>query len=385
MVPAMGPPVTRSWRVARRSTSALALAVLLSMVAAPAGAEVTLPPGFNDRVVTTLITSPTDIEFAPDGRLFVAEQAGRVLIVRPDGSVLVFLNIAAKVDSTAERGLSSITFDPNFASNRYVYLSYTKEATATAAAHNRVVRVKANGNRAVAGSETLIFRLNAQDSPNHLGGAIDFGIDGKLYISTGDGVGGDSHLKSNLLGKLLRINKSGTIPTSNPFFNSLGGQHRAIWLLGFRNPFKFAVEPDVGTIFVNDVGQDLWEEIDLAVKGANYGWRLYEGPESDPAYVDPLFAYGHDGDPATTGCSITGGAFYAPVTAQFPASFDGDYFFADFCAGWIRTYDRTSGEASAFLSGASSVVDLEVASDGTLYYVSRGAATSVHAVSYSAP
>ena len=365
---------------------ALVLAVLSTLVAAvPASAEVTLPAGFSDRVVTSNITNPTDIEFAPDGRLFVAEQAGRVLIVQPDGSVLVFLDISAKVDATAERGLASIAFDPNFASNRYVYLDYTKEATGTTAPHNRVVRVTANGDRAIAGSETLIFRLNAQDSANHIGGAIDFGVDGKLYISTGDGVGGNSHLRGNLLGKLLRINKSGSIPTNNPFYGSASGKSRAIWLLGFRNPFKFAVEPGVGTIYVNDVGEDLWEEIDRAVKGANYGWRLYEGPESDPAYADPLFAYGHEGDPATTGCSITGGAFYAPVTGQFPASFAGDYFFADFCAGWIRAYDRASGEASPFLSGASLVVDVEIASDGTLYYVSRGASASVHAVSYAAP
>jgi glucose/arabinose dehydrogenase len=380
----MRPPAPR--RTVVSASLAVVLATLSTIAAAaPASADVTLPAGFSDRVVTTLVTGPTDIEFAPDGRLFVAEQAGRVLIVRPDGSVLVFLDISAKVDSTGERGLSSIAFDPNFASNRYVYLDYTKEATISAAAHNRVVRVTANGNRAVGGSETLIFRLNAQDSASHVGGAIDFGLDGKLYISTGDGVGGDSHLRGNLLGKLLRINKSGSIPTNNPFYNSASGKNRAVWLLGFRNPFKFAVEPEVGTIFVNDVGADLWEEIDVAVKGANYGWRLYEGPETDPAYVDPLFAYGHDGDPATTGCSITGGAFYAPSAGQFPASFAGDYFFADFCAGWIRTYDRTSGEASPFLSGASFVVDVEVAADGTLYYVSRGAPASVHAVSYAAP
>ena len=288
----MRPPVPR---VLSAWLAVIAAAVTTIAAAVPAGAVVTLPPGFSDRVVTTLVTNPIDLEFAPDGRLFVAEQAGRVLVVQPDGSVLTFLDISSKVDSTAERGLASIAFDPNFASNRYVYLDYTKEATATVAAHNRVVRVTANGNRAVAGSETLIFRLNAQDSENHIGGAINFGVDGKLYISTGDGVGGDSHLKSNLLGKLLRINKSGAIPTNNPFYNSASGKNRAIWLLGFRNPFKFAVEPGVGTIFVNDVGQDLWEEIDLAVKGANYGWRLYEGNETDPAYADPLFAYGHDG------------------------------------------------------------------------------------------
>lgn len=363
--------------------AAVAAIAVLVPTAPPAVAAVTLPPGFADRIVTDLITEPTDIEIAPDGRIFVAEQEGRVRIVRSDGTLATFLDISAKVDSTDERGLSAIAFDPGFASNRYVYLDYTKEATATAAAHNRIVRVTANGNRAVAGSERLIFRLNAQDDTHHLGGAIDFGADNKLYISTGDGVGGPTQTTNNLLGKMLRINKSGTIPTNNPFYATTTGKNRSIWAKGLRNPFKFAVDPDDGTIFINDVGLDTWEEINVGVARADYGWNLYEGPESDPAYVDPLFAYMHDGDPATTGCSITGGAFYASAAAQFPADLVGDYFFADFCNGWIRSYDRTTQVASGFLSGASLIVDVEVGDDGTLYYLSRGAPATLHAVEYT--
>ncbi len=356
-----------------------------AFAAHPVRAAASLPPGFDSTVVTDSLVRPTDLEFAPDGRLFVAEQAGRVRIVRADGTLATFLNLSTKVDSTNERGLSSIAFDPNFTSNRFVYLNYTREATATAAAHNRVVRVTASGNRAVAGSEQLILRLNDQDNTHHIGGAIDFGADGKLYISTGDGVGGPTQTLGNFLGKMLRINKGGSIPATNPFYDTATGKLRAIWALGLRNPFKFAVDPDSGAIHINDVGQDTWEEIDLGRSGANYGWAIYEGLEDDPDFDDPVFAYRHDGDVATTGCSITGGAFYSPPTNQFPREFVGDYFFADFCSGWIRTFDRATGEADGFLSGSSGIVDIEVDADGTLHYLSRTVPASVHAVGYSAP
>jgi glucose/arabinose dehydrogenase len=327
------------------------------------------------------------MEFAPDGRPFVAEQAGRVRIAKPDGTLATFLNISTKVDSSGERGLQALTFDPNFATNRYVYLHYTRKATSTTPVHNRVVRVTASGDRAVAGSEKLIFRLGNQDDPHHMGGAIDFGKDGKLYISTGDNVGGPTQTLGNLLGKMLRINKSGTIPTNNPFYTTTSGNNRAIWALGLRNPFKFAVQPGTGTIFINDVGADAWEEINRGAAGANYGWNIYEGPESDPQYVDPIFAYGHDGgDPATTGCSITGGAFYNPEALQFPSVSVGDYFFADFCSGWIRSFDPSTGEASGFASGIEHPVDLEVSKDGELYYLSRGSSStpgSVGKIRYS--
>ena len=355
---------------------------LLALPRGPAhGAATPAEPVFTDSQVASGLTAPTDMEFAPDGRLFVAEQAGRVRIAKPDGTLSTFLNISTKGNSSGERGLQALTFDPGFSTNRYVYLHYTKKATSTTPVHNRVVRVTASGDKIVAGSEKLIFRLGNQTSDHHMGGAIEFGTDGKLYIATGDNeTSSNAQELTNLFGKMLRINKGGTIPTDNPFYTRASGNNRAIWALGLRNPFKFAIQPTMdttatNTIFINDVGEDAWEEINEGAAGANYGWNIYEGPQSDPKYVDPIFAYGHDGVPATTGCSITGGVFY-PTIPQFPSGYVGDYFFADFCSGWIRSrsVDPSSGVASIsdFASGIVRPVDLAVSKEGELYYLSRG-------------
>ena len=363
------------------------MGALLALPTAPAQGAATLPPGFTDSPVVSGLTNPTDMEFAPDGRLFVAEQAGRVRIAKPDGTLSTFLNISTKVDSSGDRGLQALTFDPNFSTNRYVYLQYTKKKTSTTPVHNRVVRVTASGDKVVSGSEKLIFRLgNQRTHDGHQGGAIDFGTDGMLYVSTGDNqTSTNAQQLTNLFGKMLRINKSGTIPTDNPFYATASGNNRAIWALGLRNPFKFAVQPTTGTIFINDVGEDAWEEINRGAAGANYGWNIYEGSESNPQYVDPIFAYGHDGDPATTGCSITGGTFYNPATIQLPSGYVGDYFFADFCSGWIRSrsVDPSTGEAtiSDFASGIARPIDLEVSKAGELYYLSRGSSVSPGSVS----
>ncbi len=343
---------------------------LLALAITPARGAV--PMGFIQSQVVSCLTGPTDIEFAPDGRLFVAEEAGKVHIVKPDGTLATFLDISSKVDIAGERGLMGVTFDPNFATNHFVYLHYTRKATATTPVHNRVVRVTASGDSAVAGSEVLVFRLNNQSAQIHQGGALDFGNDGKLYLSTGDNATpGNAQSLGNLFGKVLRINKDGTIPTNNPFYATASGNNRAIWALGLRNPFKFAVKPGTSTIFINDVGEDTWEEINRGASGANYGWPIYEGPETDAKYIPPIFAYGH-GSTNTTGCSITGGAFYNPATVQFPSGNVGDYFFADFCSGWIRRYDPATDTASGFATGLGSIVDLEVNKDGSLYYLTRG-------------
>jgi glucose/arabinose dehydrogenase len=246
------------------------------------------------------------------------------------------------------------------------------------------VRVTASGDRVVSGSEKLIFRLGNQSAaeqfPQFMGGALDFGTDGKLYVVTGDN---DTPKKAqqltNLFGKMLRINKGGTIPTNNPFYTTASGKNRAIWALGLRNPFKFAVQPGTGTIFINDVGEHTWEEINQLEKGANYGWPVHEGEAKDPPYVDPIFAYGHGGDPATTGCAITGGAFYPPTSTLFPQEYEGDYFFADFCSGWIRTLEPTPGggfAASGFATGLERPIDLEVSQAGELYYLAKGSTGS---------
>jgi glucose/arabinose dehydrogenase len=338
------------------------------------------------------------MEFAPDGRLFVAEQAGRVRIAKTNGTLVTFLDISLKVDSTGERGLLAVAFDPNFSTNHYVYLHYTQKATSTTSVHNRVVRVTASGDRAVAGSEKLIFRLNNLSSAaNHNGGAIHFGKDGKLYVAVGDNANGDNAQSlGNLKGKILRINKDGTIPTGNPFYSTASGNNRAIWAVGLRNPFKFAVKPGTGTIFINDVGEKTWEEINRGASGANYGWNLCEGNHDNPnrpgsvncsaaPYTAPVHEYTH-GSTNTTGCSITGGTFYNPTTVRFPSGYVGDYFFADLCSGWIRRYDPSTDAATGFATGLSSVVDLEVSkNEGELYYLSRGTPGSVSKIRYTGP
>jgi glucose/arabinose dehydrogenase len=347
-----------------------AVGTLLALAISPAQGAV--PNGFTQSQVASGLAGPMDMEFAPDGRLFVAEEAGKVRIVKPNGTLATFLDISSKVDIAGERGLMGVTFDPNFATNHFVYLYYTRKATATTPVHNRVVRVTASGDSAIAGSEVLVFRLNNQSAQIHQGGALDFGNDGKLYLSTGDNATpGNAQSPGNLFGKVLRINKDGTIPTNNPFYATASGNNRAIWALGLRNPFKFAIKPGTSTIFINDVGEDTWEEINQGAAGANYGWPIYEGPESDAKYIPPIFAYGH-GSTNTTGCSITGGAFYNPATVQFPSGYVGDYFFADFCNGWIRRYDPATDKAMGFATGLGSIVDLDVNKDGSLYYLSRG-------------
>jgi glucose/arabinose dehydrogenase len=380
------------------ATIALALlasvGTLLGLPPGSAQGVANVPAGFTDSQVVSGVTNPTDMEFAPDGRLFVAEQAGKVRIVKTNRTIATFLNISSKVDSTGERGLLAVAFDPNFSTNHYVYLYYTRKATATTSVHNRVVRVTASGDKAVAGSEKLIFRLNDQDDPDHMGGALDFGKDGKLYISTGDNVGGNTQSLQNLLGKMLRINKDGTVPTGNPFYASAMGNNRAIWALGLRNPFKFAVQPGTGIIFINDVGADAWEEINRGASGANYGWSLCEGNHDNPnrlgsvncsaaPYTAPVHEYAH-GSTDTTGCSITGGTFYNPATVQFPIAYVSDYFFADFCSGWIRKYDPSTGVASGFATGLERPIDLEVSKGGQLYYLTRGSPASVGKIGYAA-
>lgn len=344
----------------------------------PAQSEPVVPEGFTHSQVASGLVDPTDMEFSPDGRLFVTEDEGRVRIVNPNnGKLTTFLDISAIVDARLSRGLHAITFDPAFATNHYVYLHFTRMATGTAASHERVERWTASttSKRTVAGSEKLIFRIGTKSADQFMGGALDFGPDGKLYVAVGDHDNPANAQKlSNLFGKLVRIGADGTIPTDNPFSTQTTGRNRAIWALGLRNPFKFAIQPGTGTIYINDVQNGGPEEIDLGVKGANYGWPLYQGMENDPMYTDPIFTYQHDGDDvATTGCAITGGTFYNPPTVDFPDQYVDDYFFADYCNGWIRVRDSDGGTVSGFASGLGDkgVIDLEVSKSGELYYLNR--------------
>jgi uncharacterized repeat protein (TIGR01451 family) len=359
------------------------VAALAFLAIAPTAGPATLPSGFAETEVVSGLSAPTAMAFAPDGRLFVAEQGGRLRVIK-SGMLLAAPFLTVTVDSSGERGFLGVAFDPAFASNGYVYVYYT---ATTPTLHNRVSRFTASGDVAAAGSEVPILDLNdLSNATNHNGGAIHFGPDGKLYIAVGDNANGaNSQTLANVLGKVLRINPDGTIPSDNPFFASAAGINRAIWALGLRNPFTFSFQPGTTRMFINDVGETTWEEIDDGIAGSNYGWPTTEGPTTDPRFRSPIFWYGHGTGPAT-GCAITGGAFYNPPVVQFPGSYVGTYFFADFCSGWIRSLDPANGNVVRdFSSGAAAPVDLAVGSDGSLYYLTRGGASgSVHRVSYTA-
>jgi glucose/arabinose dehydrogenase len=351
----------------------LVLAIVCCLlVMAPTGlaAAATLPAGFSETLVANGLSSPTSMDFAPDGRLFVCLQGGQLRVIK-SGSLLPTPFVSLTVNSSGERGLLGVAFDPNFATNNFVYVYYTAP---TPSIHNRVSRFTANGDVAVAGSEFVLLDLENLSATNHNGGAIHFGPDGKLYVAVGENaVPSNSQTLTNRLGKVLRINSDGTPPSDNPFFNTATGVNRSIWALGLRNPFTFAFQPGTGRLFINDVGQNAWEEINDGIAGSNYGWSACEGfctpPNSN--FRDPLFQYGH-GTTSTTGCAIVGGGFYNPATIQFPASYVGKYFFADLCTGWIRVFDPSNNTAADFGSGVATPVDLKVGSDGSLYYLAIG-------------
>jgi glucose/arabinose dehydrogenase len=331
----------------------------------------TLPAGFTETQVASGISSPTAMAFAPDGRLFVCQQGGQLRVIK-NGSLLATPFITVNTVADGERGLLGVAFDPNFTSNNFLYVYYTAQ---TPSPHNRVSRFTANGDVAVPGSEVVIFELNNLSSAtNHNGGAIHFGEDGKLYIAVGENANpANSQTLSNLLGKILRINPDGTIPVDNPFFNTATGNNRAIWVMGLRNPFTFDFQPVTRRMFINDVGQSAWEEIDDGIAGSNYGWPTCEGTCSNQSFRNPLYQYAHSGA-AVTGCAITGGAFYNPAVNQFPSDYVGKYFFADLCGGWIKRFDPSTGTVTDFASGINQPVDLKVGPDGSLYYLAIGSA-----------
>lgn len=354
-----------------RPALALAASLLLfgSLVSLRAA---TLPAGFTETVVGG-ISSATAMEIAPDGRVFVCQQGGQLRVIK-NGALLATPFLTVTTTASGERGLLGIAFDPNFASNNFIYVYYT---VPTAPIHNRVSRFTANGDVVLAGSEVAILDLdNLSGATNHNGGAIHFGPDGKLYVAVGENANGaNSQTLTNRLGKMLRINSDGTPPQDNPFFNTTSPPNQSIWALGLRNPFTFAFQPGTARMFINDVGQSTWEEINDGIAGSNYGWPTTEGPTSNPSFRSPLFSYGHTIGP-TGGCAIAGGAFYNPTTVQFPGSYVGKYFFADLCSGWIRVMDPANNTAADFASGIASPVDLKVANDGSLYYLSQNGGLS---------
>lgn len=361
----------------RRRLMLLVAAILSSsLLSSSVGyANADAPPRFKDTVYADGLTLPTTMEFAPDGRLFVSEKGGDLRVIK-DGELLPSPFASIQVNSEDERGLMGIAFDPDFESNGNVYVYHT---TSSSPIHNRVLKLTADPadpDRALATAYSILD-LEESHTTSHIGGGLEFGKDGKLYVSTGEDY--YPYLAQSLssrFGKILRINADGTIPSDNPFYN-VEGAYREIWALGLRNPFTFAFSPAEGSdlMYINDVGQDSWEEINMGSEGANFGWPDCEGVCSDPRFEDPVYYYPHPDD---GGSAIAGAAFYE--AEQFPSEYRGSYFFGDYINGFIKRL-TPDNEMEDFLTNIDSPVDIEIGPDGSLYYLSIRAG-EVHKVQY---
>lgn len=325
----------------------------------------TLPPGFVQQELVSGV-DPSGIELLPDGRVLVIQKFG-VVSVFENGELLATPFLQVEVDNNNERGLLGLIIDPEFESNQYVYVLYS-----TSEDFNRVSRFRANGNQVLTNSELVLYEFDRLGSTSHNGGAMVFGNDGKLYVSSGDA--GNTNNPQDIstdLGKMIRINSDGTIPSDNPYYSTLSGKYRSIYAIGFRNPFSITVTND-GVILLSDVGQDTWEEINEIESGKNYGWPLVEGYSrgnvSLANYKDPLYAYRHSGG----ACAIVGLEVYEPSDRTFPPEYWGNILYADFCRNEMYLLNRDGSEVIVTL--ASDLIQLtviEIADNGDVYYVQR--------------
>jgi glucose/arabinose dehydrogenase len=301
------------------------------------------------------LTSTVSIANAGDSRFFVVNQRGTVIIVDSTGNLNpeAFLDISDRVVYGGERGLLGIAFHPEYKTNGHFYVNYVGVGDST---HISRFSVKSgNPQKADSLSEYKILTI-AQPFQNHKGGNLCFGPDGYLYIGMGDGgSGGDPGDRAQnqrvLLGKMLRIDidhgSPYSIPVSNPFYNS-NITRNEIWALGLRNPWKFSFDRLTGDLWIGDVGQNLFEEIDFqpagSAGGENYGWRCYEGNQAFntencdlvSSYAFPVFTYSHESD-----CSVTGGYVYRGDSSS---PYYGHYFFADYCSDRIWTLHNEAGQ-----------------------------------------
>jgi glucose/arabinose dehydrogenase len=297
---------------------------------------------------------------APPGdtlRLFVVEQGGRVRVLRRDTLLATpFLDLSGKISSGGERGLLSLAFHPRYATNGRFYVYFTDVN-----GDIRIVRygVSADANVADPLSADTVLAVPHPVESNHNGGQLQFGPDGKLYAGLGDGGGGgdtagNAQNKHRLLGKLLRLDVDGpsgyAIPSDNPFATDTSARGE-IWAYGLRNPWRFSFDRQTGDLYIADVGQNTWEEVDVAATaagrgvGANYGWNVMEGAHcfnaptcNQTGLMLPVVEYSH-----TDGCSITGGYVYRG--ARIPALV-GRYLFSDFCSYFVRSFVYAGGQAT---------------------------------------
>lgn len=345
---------------------------------------------------------PVDIANAGDDRLFVVERAGVIKIIDVDGSVLAtpFLDIRDRVDSTThgEMGLLGLVFHPDYPDTPYFYVNYT----AKSGGDTHIARFTVTADPYVADPDSEFTILTqSQPQPNHNAGDLAFGPDGYLYVPLGDGGGagdddpghgtvGNGQDPTTLLGKILRLDVDGgapyTIPPDNPFVGDAGAQDE-IWALGLRNPWRFSFDRVTGDLYIADVGQNEWEEVNFqpasSSGGENYGWRCYEGThdfdlsECDPGedFVVPFDDYPHSNsqNAADQGSSVTGGFVYRG--SDYP-DLQGIYVYADFITSnvWLAQQESSGWtvEPIGTMAGLSNPSTFGEGCDGELYVAGYG-------------
>jgi glucose/arabinose dehydrogenase len=412
--------MVRSIALSRALLAALLATAALSFPSGATGSV--LPPDFADSLVAS-VPAPTALAFTPDGRLLVTSQSGALRIVQNGGLLPTpALDLTSAICSQGEQGLLGIAVDPAFAANHLIYLYYTA-STATGCV-NRVSRfVLPDTNVVDAASEQVLLDNIPSPSCCHNGGDLRFGRDGYLYVSVGDGgcdYDGDSGCGADnaaardlnvLSGKVLRITSDGGIPPDNPFLGvdsarcNLAGrtdpgktcQETFAW--GLRNPFRIAFDPNSSdtAFYINDVGQDTWEEVDVARAGADYGWNVREGFCATGSTTDcgpppagmtnPIFAYPH-----ANGCdAITAGAFVP--NGLWPAAYDDSYLFADYLCGTIFQLVPAGGgtfSAVDFATGLGSGGPITMifgpdAGTQALYYTTYANGGEVRRIAFTEP
>ena len=317
-----------------------------------------LPPGLTlalNPFVTSGLTAPVFLtQPLDDGRIFVVEQPGRIRLIK-DGVLQTtpFLDITSRVLYGGERGLLSVAFHPQYATNHFFYVYFTTQTNGDI----RIERFTATANPDVADPATtkLILTTAHSAQANHNGGLLSFGPDGMLYAGLGDGGGGGDPFGNGqnfnaLLGSLLRLDVDHgdpyLIPPDNPFVGQ-PNRRGEIWAKGLRNPWRYAFDPPSGNLYVADVGQNAHEEVDVVAattKGVNYGWNTMEGASCYNASTCnqtglqlPVIDYGHNGP-----CSITGGYVYRGTAID---GLQGHYLYSDYCAGFLKSFRFENGAA----------------------------------------
>ena len=342
------------------------------------------------QTVTAVLSSPVFLT-APTGdvgRLFIVEQGGLIRILNSlDGTprATPFLDVAGLIVTGGEQGLLGMAFDPNYAGNGRFYIYYTNTAGDIVIAR---YGVSTNPDIANAGAQAILKTIAHPTNQNHNGGMLAFGPDGCLYAGIGDGGGsgdpnGHAQNTNSLLGKILRLDPEtgSACGTDNPFANGTGGAPE-VWSFGLRNPWRFSFDRSTGVLYIGDVGQDQREEVDAVVgpnagQGVNFGWNIMEGfacfnPPSgcnSSGLTPPILDYSHDAG----ACSVTGGYVYR---GTLNPAVNGSYFYADYCAGFVRSFQLQGGRPSSqntwpLLSPGGQITSFGEDARGELYILTQ--------------